>query len=48
MNVRITVTMDDDDDNNNNNNNSDVNSSYLLESCDLWYNKLGIVNYNCI
>jgi hypothetical protein len=44
MNVRITVTMDDDDDDDD----SDVNSSYLFESCDLWHNKLGIVNYNCI
>jgi hypothetical protein len=39
-NVMIIIINDDDDD--------DVFSFYLFEYCDLWYDKLGYMNYNCI
>jgi hypothetical protein len=45
INVMTIVTMDN---NNNNNNNNNTYSSYLLESCDMWHDKLGHVNYNLL
>jgi hypothetical protein len=39
-NVMIIIINDDDDDN--------TFFFYLVEYCDLWYDKLGYMNYNCI
>jgi hypothetical protein len=41
INIMTTVTNDE-------NNNKIVYSSYSLECCDVWYDKLGHVNYNFI
>lgn len=41
MNIMTIVTNDQ-------NNNKIISSSYLLESCDVWHDKLGHVNYDSI
>jgi hypothetical protein len=43
-NVMIIIINDDDDDDDDDN----AFFFYLFEYCDLWYDKLGYMNYNCI